>query len=518
MPQSLTVEHPFPPAWRRVAAGFLILVLLSGAVFRLAEYVRDRSLWLDEAVLARNLQQLPAADLALGRLTDDQVAPPGFLLTVKAVTRLLGDGEPVLRLLPFIAGLGFLILFGAQAWRRLGPFGALAAAMLLAWSWPLIYYANEFKPYGTDALLAFLFFIWAQPIEPREFTRRRAGCVAIAGLAALWFSLPAVFLLAAWGLREIFSARRRHSRAESTRWAIVGVVWVLGLAAQLGASYHATLGNPRLFDYHQQTFLSIWPPAAAVASAQSGLVDAWALATSAATGWLWCAFLLAGAWAGWRRHRGETVFIAVVVALTALASLLHLYPCTLRLLLFSFPLLFWLVGRGVDFVAAIPRPWVTPVLAVALAIGICPLARDGLAEARIPIAREDLRPVVAELARRAQPGDAIAVFDFTRYAFDYYWPRVTHADVPVYDVIFDQDAPADSATLETKVAPVFTGHPARLWLVATHYEVGAGQDNLRGVVAALRRRYPRAADFVPIGGTAQGVVFFAPATPPAPMP
>ena len=65
---------------------------------------------------------------------------------------LAGGGEQALRFIPFAAGLGLLAAFGWLAWRRLGPAGGLTAAALAACSWPLIYYANEFKQYSSDAL------------------------------------------------------------------------------------------------------------------------------------------------------------------------------------------------------------------------------------------------------------------------------------------------------------------------------------------------------------------------------
>ncbi len=509
------VESSVP--WRRLAAALVVILVFSGIVFRVVEFANNRSLWLDEAALAQNILHLPLRDLALGRLTDDQVAPPGFLLAVKAITLVAGSGEQRLRLLPFAAGLAALGLFGWLAWRRLGPVGAVAATALMAWSWPLIYYSNELKQYSTDAFVALLIFVLAEKMTEQTLTTHRAWRIGLAGVGALLFSHPAVFVLGAWGIQKKIECARQGRGDESRRWNILGAAWVLTAGAVVAANYTAALGNARLAAYHAEAFLHVWPWAAVVQSWEDGLAGTWALATTDSSGWWWLALLLVGVWLGWQKHRRETVFIITAVLLTALASLLHLYPWTLRLLLFLLPALFWLVGRGADGLGRLGRGKAVLSVSAAIVLAGWSLLREAVSEARAPIAREHLRPVVAELARQARAGDVVLVFDYTRYAFDYYWPRMAHTEVAVSDVIFEKDKLPTPAQMAAKIAPALQGHPPRVWLVATHYELGAGQDNLRGLVAALRQQYPGAADFVPPGGTAQGVVFYRPGfEPPAP--
>lgn len=508
-PIAKPINSSVPPNWpgRQISAWVLLVMVLSGASFRIAEYVADRSLWLDEAALAQNILNQPISDLAAGRLSNSQVAPPGFLLAVRAIVALSGAGEQMLRLAPFVAGLVALVLVAWLAWQRLNPLGAVAAVALMAWSWPLIYYSNECKQYSTDVLGAILLFVLAGKIAGQPLTTQRALAVGLAGWVALVFSQPALFGLAALGGQGFMGAAIHKNRDEMARWSVIGIGWGIIFALQMWLSFDSTLGNTALFTYHQNAFLRLWPPADAWQDIHDNLLGCWITATASA--WkIWLGLLALGLWAGWRNHRQETGFIVLTVLGVGAASLVHVYPLAVRLLLFLFPLFFWLVGRGAAWLAGLAHGRAVWLVVPLLGWAAWPMVRGGVAEARQPFAPEHLRPVVAKLAVQARSGDLILVFDFTHHAFDYYWPRVAHADVPVRELIFTGDTPRPPADMAAKIAPLLKDNPPRVWLVATHYNLGASPENLRTLVAVLRQRYPGTADFAPPGSTALGVVFF----------
>ena len=382
---------------RRLGAWIVFAIFLSGVVFRIAEYAADRSLWLDEAALASDILHQPLADLAAGRLHDSQVAPPGFALAVRLVTAIGGDSEPMLRLVSFVAGLATLTIITLLAWHRLNPVGAAATVALTAWSWPLIYYTNECKQYSTDALWAVSLFALAGKILGQSLTTRRAIAVGLAGCAALVFSQPALFGLAALGLSGITSAAKSKQRGEMVRWAVLGAVWLMLFALQMALSFNSTLGNKVLFTYHQNTFLTLWPLEDARQGLHDVLLGDWVSAT-AGTWQIWLGLLALGLWAGRQKHRQETVFIMLTLSGVAAASLLHVYPLAVRLVLFLFPLLFWLVGQGAAESAGWARGRAAWFVVPLLIWAAWPMGRDGVAVVRRPVAPEHLRPVAATLA------------------------------------------------------------------------------------------------------------------------
>ena len=83
-----------------------------------------------------------------------QVAPTLFLWGQLTLVKLLGFNEYTLRLIPFLCGLGSLLLFRHVAGRLLQGVALVLAVGLFAVAYPMTRYAAEAKPYGCDLLLA----------------------------------------------------------------------------------------------------------------------------------------------------------------------------------------------------------------------------------------------------------------------------------------------------------------------------------------------------------------------------
>ena len=94
-------------SWEKAAAA---LLLLTGMLLRIRQYLTGRSLWVDEAMLALNIVERDFAGM-FKPLDYDQGAPLGFLLVEKVFNLLLGKHELALRLFPLLAGLASLGLF-----------------------------------------------------------------------------------------------------------------------------------------------------------------------------------------------------------------------------------------------------------------------------------------------------------------------------------------------------------------------------------------------------------------------
>jgi len=110
------------PGARPIALG---AVLSLGALLRLLEYLGNRSLWLDEAMLALGIGRRGYLGL-FAPLDYDQVAAPLFLWAVKTVSLIGGMGELALRFVPLVAG----VMLPWTVWRMTRSLGGPAAGLI----------------------------------------------------------------------------------------------------------------------------------------------------------------------------------------------------------------------------------------------------------------------------------------------------------------------------------------------------------------------------------------------------
>jgi hypothetical protein len=211
---------------------WLLALMAIGLALRLTRYLLRFPLWEDEAMLSANFLDRGYAGL-LQPLHYCQVAPVLFLWGQLALTKLLGFNEYVLRLVPFLCGLGSLFLFRHVAGRLLQGAALVLAVGLFAVAYPMTRYAAEAKPYGCDLLLSLaIFALTIEWLRQPERTRWLWALAALIG-PAVGYSFPAVFvgggasLVIGWLLWQ----RIHHAPRDEYRW----LPWVVFNAVLLAA-------------------------------------------------------------------------------------------------------------------------------------------------------------------------------------------------------------------------------------------------------------------------------------------
>ena len=121
-----------------------------GVALRLFHYLRDPSIWHDEAALVLNVLNKGFLDL-LGPLLFADASPPLFLWLERAAVLLGGDSTFAVRLWPLLASCAAVVLMVPLARRLVQP-RAVPWAALLAVSDRLLWHASEAKPYSLDVL------------------------------------------------------------------------------------------------------------------------------------------------------------------------------------------------------------------------------------------------------------------------------------------------------------------------------------------------------------------------------
>lgn len=413
--------------WLTPAAFVLVLI---GLILRVRAYLSNRSLWLDEAMLARDLMAAPV----LGPLAEQQ-APPGFIAVQGVVWRMLGTSEYAFRLFPLLAGAAAVLLIFMAVRRALDAdapsggkstgagFGGLLALVLLAVSGPAIYYSGELKQYALD-VLASVIVLGGWPLLRGEPSRR---LWAFSGLCAIlvWFSHPALFtILGIWlaatlatlatsatgGLRPALPLARA-----AIPWVASAGLFFLSLRRYPTPDWVVEYWAPHFVPWSEGAVAVLeWLARAAVNLFRRSLgLNPW---------WLsWPVFAVSALWMLRRRPALLTAcLLPPLLALAAAAA--HVYPFRGRLLLFALPLILTVIGGGLGGMLASRRcRWAGAVTAIAVLL--LPAA-GALRDLASPRTVQEMRPAVTFLMEQPDSDAAIYVYWHARPAFDYYADRL----------------------------------------------------------------------------------------------
>jgi 4-amino-4-deoxy-L-arabinose transferase-like glycosyltransferase len=412
------------PRTQTLRLGVGAAIFLAGTALRLRFLLADRSLWLDEAMLALNILRRNAIQL-LQPLELEQVAPPVFLLLERFAVTLFGAGELALRLVPFLAGGLLLVVIWRVGAELLRPGWALLALGLAAASPLLVSYSGEVKQYSSDALVSAVLLALALEVFRRPEEPRRYWLLAGAGVLAIWSSLPSVFVLGGIGLAMLIEVRRTGL----IRVAATGISWGLALAAVYLATYRASSRDPYLARFWADVYLDPRAPDffQRLSTAASGIIEGsfFGASTPLPAPVLILALLitLLGLVA-LAKHHGRSVGALLIapLALLGVAAVTHFYPPAPRLLLGLVPILVLGFTAGLQWLAdRAPEGRARRVAAGSLAL--LAIAPASVGSARAALAPSDPAPAeaaVRELDAARRPGDAVYVFSRVVPVWVYY--------------------------------------------------------------------------------------------------
>jgi hypothetical protein len=377
---------------------------------RLRQWLGGRSLWLDEALIARSLVSRDYVGLVAEPLQGDQAGPVLWLWSTRVSLDLFGDGERQLRLVPLLAGLVTLVLTWRLARRLLPDVLVPVAVGLVVLSPALLYFSNEVKPYALDVAVVLALVLLALR------SRGNARALSIAGAVAVWASFAAVFVLAGLSVVLVLQALARDGLPAAVRAAAVLSGWVVSLGLSYVLVLHRLADSEILSTFWEHTFpdgsgdLPTWLLRRSIDLTRDPLELAfWPVAL---------VLLGVGVYRLSRRLPSTTLLTFSGVPIAYLAAAISAYPFASRLAL-------WLVPLACIALAAALPPRVDrgrPLLlaAAALTLVAAPMAAESLPQVTSVLQRNELRPVMEQLKAEKEPGDLVLVDIPAKAPFDFY--------------------------------------------------------------------------------------------------
>lgn len=470
-PKSTSQSHAFhqddnrAPLYQQASVVILVIAFVAGFALRFYMYLMNRSLWLDTAKLALNLIERNYIAL-FGPLDGKSMAPVGFLITSKLIGSAFGYSELSLTLLPFLFGIGALILFLYLCIAVLGRSVAPLAFVPFALCSTAIFYSGEFKQYSADLFFSVLILLVTHRVLKEQFARPWITTFGIVGIISVWFSHTAILMLAGTGLALFLNALRRRNPKSLFILIVTGLIISLHfLALYLLQIRPATLES--MYTYWAMGFAPLTPLSVETFSWWYKMFVGWAKYPLGFHGpgvWLSLAALVIGFVVMYVSKSERATFYLCFFPLVLLVclSILHVYPIVTgkddinsRLVLFAIPIAYIAIAIGISgFAKLFPKPMVvTVILGVLL---VYPSFNHSFTLS--DFIRQEMRPLVSYLRQHLSPEDSVYVYVKAVPAFRFY---TRNNPIP-----FVWGKTVRAKELPKDLSRVRTGN--RIWAVISH--------------------------------------------------
>jgi Dolichyl-phosphate-mannose-protein mannosyltransferase len=207
----------------RLLQRWLLGLLALGILWRVARYLLQFPFWGDEAFICLNMVDMDYMGLT-GQLRCAQVAPLLFLWGELTAFFSLGHSELAMRLLPFLAGMGGLLLTWRLAHLTLSPLArTFAVAFLAVAIWP-VSMGTLIKPYSLDLLMAGALLVPAVQFLQRPDRPIWLLVLALVIPVAIFASYPSVFVAGGVSLALLTTAARQPGWKARTAFLLYNVL------------------------------------------------------------------------------------------------------------------------------------------------------------------------------------------------------------------------------------------------------------------------------------------------------
>ena len=396
------------------------IIILIGVVLRFVQYLYNRSLWVDESLIALNVVERSFFGL-LFPLNYGQSAPIGFMLVEKLAVQVFGNNEYALRLFPLICGIVSLILFYEAAKRWICPKAVPIALSLFVILEPLIYYSSEVKPYSSDVAIALLIFLVTDLIISNNQTLQRTFLLGIMGSIALWFSHPSLFILTGMGVTLTIFQICRKEWPKTGNFSIAYSFWAVSFIVNYFGNLRHIDRRDHLKSYFSNYFMP-FPPMSVpeLKWIPDNFISIFEYPVGLTLSGIAALCFLVGCIAIYSARKETFLILISPLFVALLMSGLHKYPFGGRLLLFMVPSLLLCISEGIWQIRDGTRRSVPALGIILLALLFFNPIFNASSHLTKPIYQKEIKPVLKYLVNKRQNDDVLYIYWGSVPAFRYY--------------------------------------------------------------------------------------------------
>jgi hypothetical protein len=390
----------------------LIAFLAVGAIFRVWLWLQDRSLFIDEAMLANTLIQSSYGDL-FTNLSNQVFVPPLFAVMQKLMLSL-SVTELSFRVFPLICSLISLVLFYRLIRRFTSHWSIAIIAGFLATGSLFLMQSVTGKQYSVDTMLTLLLLAMVTHTPLRRMGKLQVLFLSIVGAIFVWLSMPIIFAMSGVGIYLVQELIKEKGRAELWKVVSMGLAWSASFIIYYLIIISDQMGDDHIQNYHSAYFLTTDNFGQRMIGIYTSAIDKTVL------GQLWGYLLtIAGLIGVWSTNRKLLALLVVPVLITLLASGFGHYSLIPRLTLFFIPLLYLIMAIGIEHLATKLHGWAKVTVILAITVTGLGMVQGHATFMYDRYEQEELKDIFPELVT-ASKNDLVYVHHGAAPAFRFY--------------------------------------------------------------------------------------------------
>jgi len=396
---------------------FSWIIIAIGVILYFKQYLNDRSLWLDEAMISLDIIRLPMSNFLHQPLPYFQAAPLGFLVIEKIFVSLLGTSEYALRLYPFVCGLLSLGLFFKLAKKYLNVEFVAFAILTFVITPSLVYFSSEIKQYGPDVFFVLLSYVAIAGPCLKELDWDKTRKIGLLGALIIWFSYPAIFVLFGMAMALVLIALIQKNKSQCLKLGVIFLYWFISFIAYYIILLHNFLHVNDTGDFWQNGFISFADYHSWLNVLRNVLMNPVGIYDHLKIAGL---FFLLGSYSFFKKDKKIFLILTVPLFFVFLACGLHLYSCKERLVLFLVPIVLLIIIKGIEMVSLKTGKWKIIVAFLLTGILFYGSFHFTIRAFMHPKGKEEIRTVISFVEKNIKQEDVLYVHHQSIPAFEYY--------------------------------------------------------------------------------------------------